>query len=73
MVAFDGCRSVKVPDTMRNRSWLGKLNACLGETSYPVIQLTTLVRTGTRALIGAAFGTPAVGRPRGPQAAASAG
>lgn len=60
-VAFDGCRSIKVPDTSRNRGWLGKLNAALGETGYPAIQLMTLVETGTRALIGAAFGTPADG------------
>ena len=43
-VAFDGCRSLKVPDTPRNRAWLGKMNASLGETGYPVIQLMTLVR-----------------------------
>jgi Insertion element 4 transposase N-terminal/Transposase DDE domain len=55
-VAFDGCRSLKVPDTPRNRAWLGKMNAALGETGYPVIQLMTLCETGTRALIGAAFG-----------------
>jgi hypothetical protein len=60
-VAFDGCRTVKVPDTERNRAWLGKMNAALGVTGYPVIQLMTLVETGTRALIGAAFGTPASG------------
>ena len=60
-VAFDGCKSVKVPDTARNRGWLGKLNASRGETGYPVIQLMTLVETGTRALIGAVFGTPADG------------
>ena len=60
-VAFDGCKSVKVPDTARNRGWLGKLKASAGETGYPVIQLMTLVETGTRALIGAAFGTPADG------------
>ena len=60
-VAFDGCRSLKVPDTPRNRAWLGKMNAALGETGYPVIQLMTLVETGTRALLGAAFGTPADG------------
>jgi hypothetical protein len=58
-MAFDGCRSVKVPDTPRNRGWLGKLNAALGVTSYPVIQLMTLCETGTRALLGAAFGSPA--------------
>jgi Insertion element 4 transposase N-terminal/Transposase DDE domain len=60
-VAFDGCRTIKVPDTQRNRAWLGKMNAALGVTGYPVIQLMTLCETGTRALIGAAFGTPAEG------------
>jgi hypothetical protein len=60
-VAFDGCRSLKVPDTARNRAWLGKMNASLGETGYPVIQLMTLVETGTRALIGASFGSTATG------------
>ena len=60
-VAFDGCRSLKVPDTPRNRAWLGKMKAALGETGYPVIQLMTLCETGTRALIGAAFGATADG------------
>jgi Insertion element 4 transposase N-terminal/Transposase DDE domain len=60
-VAFDGCRSLKVPDTGRNRAWLGKMNAALGVTGYPVIQLMTLCETGTRALIGAAFGSTADG------------
>jgi Insertion element 4 transposase N-terminal/Transposase DDE domain len=60
-VAFDGCKSLKVPDTRRNRSWLGKMKASLGETGYPVIQLMTLVETGTRALAGAVFGTTATG------------
>ena len=32
------------------------MNAALGVTGYPVIQLMTLCETGTRALIGAAFG-----------------
>lgn len=58
-VSFDGCRSIKVPDTAANRGWLGKMNAALGVTGYPVIQLMTLAETGTRALIGAAFGTTA--------------
>ncbi len=35
------------------------MNASLGETGYPVIQLMTLAETGTRALLGAAFGTTA--------------
>jgi hypothetical protein len=60
-VAFDGCRSLKVPDTPRNRAWLGKMKASLGETGYPVIQLMTLCETGTRALLGAAFGSTADG------------
>jgi hypothetical protein len=60
-VAFDGCRTIKVPDTPRNRAWLGKMNAALGVTGYPVIQLMTLCETGTRALVGAVFGTPADG------------
>ena len=60
-VSFDGCRTIKVPDTERNRAWLGKMNAALGETGYPVIQLMTLVETGTRALLGAVFGATATG------------
>ena len=60
-VAFDGCASVKVPDSRRNRAWLGKLKAALGITGYPAIELMTLVETGTRALIGAVFGPRAPG------------
>ncbi len=60
-VAFDGCRSLKVPDTPANRGWLGKLKAAAGETGYPVIALMTLCETGTRALIGAVFGSTADG------------
>jgi hypothetical protein len=60
-VSFDGCKSVKVPDTAANRGWLGKMNASLGVAGYPVIQLMTLAETGTRALLGAAFGSTATG------------
>ena len=60
-VAFDGCVSFKVPDTDRNRCWLGKLNAALGTTGYPVVKLMTLVETGTRAMLGAVFGPPVTG------------
>jgi Insertion element 4 transposase N-terminal/Transposase DDE domain len=59
-VSFDGCKSIRVPDTRKNRAWLGKQNASNGETGYPAISLMTLAETGTRALIGAAFG-PAAG------------
>lgn len=60
-VAFDGCTSIKVADSDRNRSWLGKMKAALGVTGYPVVELMTLVETGTRALLGAVFGPPAIG------------
>jgi Insertion element 4 transposase N-terminal/Transposase DDE domain len=59
-VSFDGCKSLRVPDTAGNRAWLGKQNASSGETGYPALALMTLVETGTRALIGAVFG-PAAG------------
>ena len=55
-VSFDGCKSIKVPDTGKNRGWLGKQNASNGETGYPALSLMTLVETGTRALLGAVFG-----------------
>jgi hypothetical protein len=55
-VSFDGCKSIKVPDTARNRAWLGKQNASNGQTGYPALALMTLVETGTRALLGAVFG-----------------
>jgi hypothetical protein len=55
-VSFDGCKSIKVPDTAGNRAWLGKQNASNGETGYPALCLMALVETGTRALLGAVFG-----------------
>jgi Insertion element 4 transposase N-terminal/Transposase DDE domain len=51
-VSFDGCTSQKAPDTARNRAWLGKRT----NDSYPMLELMTLVETGTRALLGAVFG-----------------
>ena len=60
-VSFDGCKSIKVPDTAKNRAWLGKQNASNGETGYPALALMTLVETGTRALLGAVFGPGAEG------------
>jgi hypothetical protein len=60
-VSFDGCKTVKVPDTPANRAWLGKMKASPGVTGYPVIQLMALAGTGTRALPGAAFGSTATG------------
>ena len=60
-VSFDGCKSIKVPDTAKNRAWLGKQNASNGETGYPALALMTLVETGTRALLGAVFGQSADG------------
>ena len=60
-VSFDGCKSIKVPDTAGNRAWLGKQNAANGETGYPALSLMALVETGTRALLGAIFGSAAGG------------
>jgi hypothetical protein len=51
-VSFDGCTSQKAPDTVRNRAWLGKR----ASDSWPMLELMTLVETGTRALLGAVFG-----------------
>jgi len=59
-VSFDGCKSIRVPDTGANRAWLGKHNASDGETGYPALSLMALAETGTRALLGAVFG-PAAG------------
>jgi hypothetical protein len=56
-VSFDGCQSLKVPDTARNRAWLGGRNGGSGEPGYPGMLLMTLVETGTRALLGAVFGS----------------
>jgi hypothetical protein len=56
-VSFDGCTSQKAPDTERNRAWLGK-RSC---DSFPMLELMTLVETGTRALLGAVFGPTAPG------------
>jgi hypothetical protein len=60
-VSFDGCKSVRVPDTEANREWLGKQNASNGETGYPALSLMALAETGTRALLGAVFGSAAGG------------
>jgi hypothetical protein len=56
-VSFDGCKSVKVPGTAANRAWPGKAN----QAGYPALLLMTLVETGTRALIGAVFGSQSSG------------
>jgi hypothetical protein len=65
-VAFDGCTSIKVADSDRNRCWLGKMKAALGVTGYPMVELMTLVETGARALLGAVFGPPVIGKPTTP-------
>jgi Insertion element 4 transposase N-terminal/Transposase DDE domain len=60
-VAFDGCASLKVPDTGRNRGWLSKIGYRLGVAGYPALMLMTLAETGTRGLLGAVFGPSACG------------
>jgi hypothetical protein len=56
-VAFDGLNSLKVPDTGRNRAWLGKIRHRLGLAGYPALRLVALAETGTRGLLGAAIGS----------------
>ena len=56
-VAFDGCNSLKVPDTGRNRRWLGRIRYRMGFAGYPTLRLMTLAETGTRGLLGAALGS----------------
>jgi hypothetical protein len=58
-VAFDGCNSLKVPDTRRNRWWLGRIRYRMGFAGYPALRLMTLAETGTRGLLGAAMGSAA--------------
>lgn len=60
-VAFDGCSSIKVPDSARNRWRFGKIKYRMGFAGYPALMLMALVETGTRAVIGAAFGPTAPG------------
>lgn len=55
-VAFDGLNSVKVPDSGRNRSWLGKKITQLGIAGYPAMRIVALAETGTRGLLGAVIG-----------------
>jgi hypothetical protein len=56
-VAFDGCNSRRVPDTDRNRYWLGRIRYRMGFAGYPTLRLMTLAETGTRGLLGAALGS----------------
>jgi hypothetical protein len=55
-VAFDGLNSVKVPDSDRNRSWMGKTMTRLGLAGYPALRVVALAETGTRGLLGAVIG-----------------
>lgn len=58
-VVFDGLNWLKVPDTDRNRSWLGRIRYRMGFAGYPTLRLMTLVETGTRGLLGASLGAGA--------------
>jgi hypothetical protein len=60
-VAFDGCSSIRVPDTARNRAWPGRIRHRRGFAGYPLVHLMTLAETGTRALLGAVIGCAADG------------
>ncbi|MFI6360738.1 IS4 family transposase [Streptomyces sp. NPDC050743] len=56
-VSFDGCSSIKIPDNVRNVDRFGPQS----RGGYPMVELMTLVETGTRALIGAVFGPTGIG------------
>jgi Insertion element 4 transposase N-terminal/Transposase DDE domain len=56
-VAFDGLNSLKVPDTGRNRYWIGRIRYRMGFAGYPTLRLMTLAETGTRGLLGATVGS----------------
>lgn len=56
-VAFDGCNSLKAPDSGRNRSWMGRIRYRMGFAGYPTARLMTLVETGSRGMLGAALGS----------------
>jgi hypothetical protein len=56
-VAFDGCNSVKIPDTDRNRTWIGRIRYRMSWAGYPTLRLMALAETGTRALLGATVGS----------------
>ena len=60
-VAFDGCSSLRFPDTGRNRAWLGRIRHPGGFAGYPALRLMTLAETGTRGLLGAVIGAAADG------------
>ena len=60
-VAFDGCSSIRVPDTARNRAWPGRIRHKAGFAGYPLVHLMALAETGTRALLGAVIGCAADG------------
>src|SRR5689334_1162600 len=58
---FDGCSSIRAPDTARNRAWLGRVRHRNGFAGYPLVHLMALAETGTRALLGAVIGSAADG------------
>lgn len=55
-VAFDGCRSTRVPETGDNVAWLGRYKVAAGVAAYPLLAVMALAETGTRALLGAVVG-----------------
>jgi hypothetical protein len=54
--ASGGLNPVTVPDSGRNRSWLGKTMTGPGLAGYPAMRIVALAETGTRGLLGAVIG-----------------
>lgn len=60
-VAIDGT-GIAIPDSEPNRAWTDKTRtASHPDAGYPLLRLVALVECGTRALIGAVFGSTAQG------------
>jgi hypothetical protein len=57
---FDGLNSLKVPDTDRNRGWMGRIRYRMGFAGYPTLRLMCLAETGTRGLLGATIGAAGI-------------
>ncbi|MEV7046727.1 IS4 family transposase [Amycolatopsis sp. NPDC051061] len=60
LIAIDGT-GITIPDSTPNRVWTNKPTASHPTAGYPLLRLLTLAECGTRALIGAVFGSPAQG------------
>ena len=50
---------MKIPDTLGNRSRIGKIRYRMGLAGYPILRVMALAETWTRGLLGATVGSVA--------------